>query len=282
MQGGHFECVVDPDPEYESERREWLVTCPDCLLVVFGEDPRAAMEAWRVHVDEYHARMPAKQLRGRELLEAITDLGRPEGVWAVWAVRDYWGGATFTGRFYDRVGFTPEGDDSAPDSFTAADIVAVEMMGFRMPPQTTAELLGWSGGSFTSRLARIPRLPLQVADDGIVGPRSAARQILDSLMNGWYGLDRTAATMLLARKRPELIPLWNDGVAARLGLEWDAYNWLWWRGWWSSPGHADRVRDLKRSAAAGWDGAPVRPISLLRVLDVALWRYDQHWRPYAA
>jgi len=80
MSTSSADVVVTPDPEFESERAEWLVTCPTCLRVVFGEDPAEAMSAWTDHDQREHPRLPDTKLIGAEVLDALLDPTRPEGV----------------------------------------------------------------------------------------------------------------------------------------------------------------------------------------------------------
>ena len=59
----------------------------------------------------------------------------------------------------------------------------------------------------------------------------------------------------------------------------DRDEWGWWWDWWVQPGHVTAVEDLRRAASAGADSNWLGEVSLLRVLDVALWRYDTEARP---
>lgn len=288
----------DPDPE----RERWLVTCPHCLHVCLGDSPEDADDAWHDHEDTAHPPLPPRALHGRELLDALLDPVSAENKWARAALRRYWRGWTsapdrqtpFTGAWFDHLGHELVADpvtgraiyvDPAPDRFTGIDLVAVTTLGVDVPALTSLVLLDPDDAFYASaRLAGVPRgLPLHlVLDfDRTLGPKSEAGRLWDIVRDTRTKTGRTITSKIIARKRPDLVPVYDRRIAARLDLPPNANYWMWWWQWWRELGHDEKAADLRASAASGADGVSrtVRNVSLLRVLDVAIWQYDKHFRP---
>ena len=271
------EPVVTPDPEFESDRGDWLVTCPHCLRVVFGVGPDEAMDAWAEHVDREHPHLPDPELHGEALLDALLDAGSKENVWAIWAVRDYWTPGRFTGAEFERLGLGHGGQDPDPDVITATDIVAVSMLDVNVPAKTARDLLGWRANEIGLVLSRVPDGPLHEVGLGDVQEGSPAHDLWTMVRSREQAMGPTTTSKLLARKRPHLLPVHDSLVTSRLGLPVD--DWTWWWTWWANPTHVTAVEDLRRAASVEFSMNWVRDISLLRILDVAVWRYDVAWDP---
>lgn len=286
------EDVVAPDPEFESERGEWLATCPHCLAVVFGDSPEAAVEAWEGHEMSEHPPLPESPLSGRELLTKLLTPGTDENRWARWALRGYWAGwgllpdreTGFTGASFDSLGYV-DGADPFPDRFTATDIVAVSMLGVDVPAGTSLVLLDPDDTyGVNAALATFGDRPMHDASWEELAPGSDADRLWHLVRDKRIGTGRTTAGKLLARKRPHLIPVYDSRVAARLLIADTENYWQWWHTWWheDKPARVAAVEALREAAAvsASWYTAEqIRAVSLLRVLDVALWRYDVHYLP---
>ncbi|HMJ74980.1 MAG TPA: DUF6308 family protein [Iamia sp.] len=194
---------------------------------------------------------------------ALEDVGAAFDERAVADVAEYF--ATFTGRRFDTLG----GGGSRPgarDRFDADDIVAVSLLSVDIPGEAVLTLLDDDGARFASLLGEIPTdVDLWDADDDVIGPGSPADQLW-RLVREVPGCGWVTAGKLLARKRPRLLPVYDGVVREELHRrDGDGY----WR----------PLRDLLRdhdSLQARLLGIRTRTeidddISLIRVLDVALW-----------
>lgn len=74
----------------------------------------------------------------------------------------------------------------------------------------------------------------------------------------------------MARMRPHLIPVFDERVHLRMGKPhgWWEFHIAWW-----DQGHVTAVEQMRRQVGG------VEDISLLRIWDVAVWRYDVAVRP---
>jgi hypothetical protein len=157
--------------------------------------------------------------------------------------------------------------------FTASDIVAIEMLSVRVPSLVALDLLDGALGDEAATLLR--QIPTTVslwdnAAAGLINKDESAYKLW-SLLESQDGVGWVTAGKLLARKRPRLIPVYDDVVRCAFGRP---------REFWTALRVALRqdsgsfrvvVEDLiKRSGIP--DG-----ISPLRGLDVALWmRHRSH------
>ncbi len=171
----------------------------------------------------------------------------------------------FTGRSFERLAGGGDRRDTA-DRFTADDIVAVSLLGLRISGRAALQLLDEQQAESTERLARIPAdLDLWDASDAHIGPSSDAVSLWDLLVKT-PGIGWVTAGKLLARKRPRLIPVYDRVVRAALGRPNE-------ESWWlplrdvlrDDRSIVDRLLELRTEAKVGDD------ISLLRILDVAIW-----------
>lgn len=189
---------------------------------------------------------------------------------AVRLVREYYDiadpSAFYTGALYDGLG---GGGDLAGqrNRFTGADIMAVSMLSVRILPSSRAAL--------SSAAPRIAELLADVPHDMHLADPAAARYLepteaawhLWDLLVGIPGIKWVTASKLLARKRPLLIPVYDNVVRQVLGR--DDYA-IW------HPLHTALSADDQhlhrrllaiREAAGLGDG-----ISPLRIFDVVCWR----------
>ncbi|WP_420118792.1 DUF6308 family protein [Micromonospora sp.] len=176
------------------------------------------------------------------------------------------GDETFTGGQFDQLG----GGGSRPETagvITAEDLVAVELLRVRVPPQQALDLLqGPLGERVAAELGRIPvdvalgtdeAYPLVVAG----GPADTAwRALRDAKGIGWV-----VAGKLLARKRPKLVPVYDTVVSCAYRTGTGFWEWL----------HG-RLREddgvlTQRLHALHKDAGLPEAVSLLRVLDVVFW-----------
>jgi hypothetical protein len=105
------------------------------------------------------------------------------------------------------------------DEFTPADLLAVEMLSVRVPAPVGLDLLdGPLGKQAAEHLRRIPTdVPLWsddaerlIADDG-------AASLLWQLLKEQEGVGWVTAGKLLARKRPRLVPVYDEIVKCAMG-----------------------------------------------------------------
>ncbi len=169
-----------------------------------------------------------------------------------------------TGRFFDRLG----GGGDRPEiayQFSADDLLAVTMLGVEIRRETAIEILIDRASEFTALLAEIPiGLDLWEADELHVANDSPA-DLLWRKLNEVDDIGWVKAGKLLARKRPRLIPVYDRLVKEGLHRDDDQ--------WWAplrnvlveSADIVDQLRQLRFSSRIGTG------ISLLRVLDVAIW-----------
>jgi hypothetical protein len=155
----------------------------------------------------------------------------------------------------------------AADQIDADDLIAVEMLSVQVPgPVALALLEGDLGRDVATQLARIPT-EVSIGDpaaeellaDG--GSADIAWSLLERPRNmGWV-----TAGKLLARKRPRLVPVYDNVVRCAFGRPAKPWKWL----------HARFTEDggvLAEHLVAARDAAGVEPtVSPLRVLDVLVW-----------
>lgn len=178
--------------------------------------------------------------------------------------------SSFTGASFER--FAGGGDrPEVALRFTAEDIVAVSMLSVRIPGAAALEILDTRAEALNELLAEVP-LALDLWDDAAeaaIAPGSSASLLWAELKaidgSGWV-----TAGKLLARKWPRLIPVYDRVLR-------DAFHLSSGDGWWSSlrdvlradPTLVDEIVALR--ASAGLDDT----ISVLRIIDVAVWMKDQ-------
>lgn len=117
-------------------------------------------------------------------------------------------GRAYAGRFFERL--DGGGDRSeACDRFTAADLVAVQMLSVNVPPETSIAILHGGLGRSLNQLLRLIPPDIHLGD-----PRASEHVREDSpAQKAWALLERENGTgyvtagKLMARKRPHLIPV---------------------------------------------------------------------------
>ena len=140
--------------------------------------------------------------------------------------------------------------------------MAVSLLSVQIPGQAAINIL--EDTSVAEGLIEIPcGVDLWNAPIGVVEPSSAADQIFGRL-KGINGVGWVTAHKLLARKRPQLLPVYDRVVKGMLQPRSPKF----WIPLWETlqdPAIPERLKEIR--VAAGLDES----ISLLRVLDVALW-----------
>lgn len=171
----------------------------------------------------------------------------------------------FTGAHFERLGGGGDRPEVA-DHLTAEDVVAVSMLSVTVEADVALELLISRRDRLRTLLRRIPTgvaladlTQDEIGDDWPV--RAAYQQLLDI-----PGIGPTAATKLLARKRPHLVPIVDSVVDAELSLVRQRL-WVPLHAWLTADGKANHRHLLALRDRAGL-GAE---ISALRVFDVLVW-----------
>lgn len=180
-----------------------------------------------------------------------------EREWAVRSLRSYY--REYAGGWFERL---PNRDHLF--TFDARDIVAVSLLGVDVPAWTSVWLLDGPGRDATaSLLAAIPHgVPIWEADESVLSSDSAAQRLWDLFLR-CPGVGPVIAGKLLATKRPELIPVWDQWIDAALGRV---------DNFWLTMRDVFADAELRADLAAIRDEAklPCMP-SLLRTLDVIVW-----------
>lgn len=125
------------------------------------------------------------------------------------------GSPTYTGARFE----TFQGGGDAPavaDTFTAADLVAVSLLSVDVPGAAALRILGDDADNLNRPLSRIPAdRELRDAADDEIGPSSPAEQLWAVVRSA--GVGRVTTSKLLARKRPDLLPVIDTVVTEVLG-----------------------------------------------------------------
>jgi hypothetical protein len=184
------------------------------------------------------------------------------------------GGAAqgFTGSRFEFLAGGGDRPDSA-DRITADDLLAVQLLSVEVPGEVVLdELERPLGDEVNAQLADIPT-------DVSIGTPAAAALLADGgpadaawrLLRARTGMGWVTTSKLLARKRPRLIPVYDNVVRCAFG-ELDR----WWR--WLDAGFAEDGGALPRRLTALRDATAVdASVTPLRVLDVIVWM--RHRRP---
>ncbi|MER7459340.1 DUF6308 family protein [Micromonospora sp. NPDC126480] len=176
------------------------------------------------------------------------------------------GPSTFTGGQFERLG----GGGDRPeirDVVTAEDLIAVELLSVRVPPSTALELLqGRLGEDVSAELAQIPMdVHLGSADAVPLMQEGGHADRAWRLLRKADGIGWVVAGKLLARKRPKLVPVYDEVVrcAFRTGKGF----WCWLHERMQEDGYALRHRLVDLGARAGVPS----DVTPLRILDVVVW-----------
>lgn len=192
------------------------------------------------------------------------------------ALSDYFHGRPrqFSGSLFDSFG----GGGDRPDvenHITREDVLAVAAVNSPMPAPVASRLLAEpASGQLATWLRQLPTdIDLWDAEDetlAVAGKAWDAIRVIHEAGTRANADGGFAANKLLARKRPRLIPLYDEKVRRAVGLATDA-------SWWFSLRHAMRLdgedNEIRFRVAESMLEAEVGYVSLLRGLDVILWSY---------
>lgn len=158
----------------------------------------------------------------------------------------------FAGHTFDSIGENPS------DEFTASDLLAVTLLDVVFPAPAVREVLE-NPSQWRPLLAAVPStLRLWEMTDPVYRDADSLWRKLTKLP----GVGPTKAGKLLARKRPTLIPIYDEVIATFLA---PAPGRFWWqlRDALREPARRKRVEELARGLDRG--------VTTLRALDVAIW-----------
>jgi len=176
-------------------------------------------------------------------------------------------GGPFTGALFQVIGGRGDADEWR-DVVRAEDALAVSALSVNVPAPASVALLGPKAADVTALLSRIPVGVDLASYDADVSADSPASKLWTVLRHE-VGLGPTTTSKLMARKRPQLIPIYDSVVGWVLGLK-DS------RGHWAGMREAVRADGgaLHHRAVGLQDVPGVGPeVSPLRVLDVVLWMH---------
>lgn len=189
------------------------------------------------------------------------------------------GVGSFTGSHFQSLG----ADQNEPHRITAEDLLAVQTLSVTVPARAVVAILGDLSGEISALLEQIPEnRPLSsLTDDefsSTLANGSPALQLWDLLRrNGRdehgekkqrWNVGPTIASKIMARKRPQLIPI-EDSVVDRMIHRGRRNSW---RMWWEEL-RADEV--LERRAEEIRIDTGHRELSALRTLDIVLWKHGR-------
>jgi len=175
---------------------------------------------------------------------------------------------TYTGGRFEALGGGGDRPETA-GRVTSDDLVAVQMLSVQVPGPVALELLeGDLGEQVAHHLTAIPT-DVAVSDAaaaGLIGPTGPAVAAW-RLLERPYDMGWVTAGKLMARKRPQLIPVWDRVVRCAMGFPPPQAVWLWFHQRMSADEGA-----LTRALTAVRGAAGVPPsVTTLRTLDVVVW-----------
>lgn len=206
------------------------------------------------------------------ILEAAKTITRDQvQEWVVTYFGLHEGRDPYTGAYFNTLAAEP----TDPNEFTAGDLYALQCLAVNVPVKAGIYILETHNDDVNALLRKIP-WDKELADvtpeeyDELLGEDSPAWKLWTKLrakeegMTLW-GMGSTRVSKLMARKRPQLIPIEDSVVNRVIGS--NAKNS--WCEWWTAL-HSDRealheLADEVRSASGQPD------LSTLRALDIVLW-----------
>jgi hypothetical protein len=172
----------------------------------------------------------------------------------------------FSGRRFEFLG---GGGDRAEvaNVFTAEDLVAVSMLSINVPGDAAIEILETQSRQLSEWLEQVPLgVSLWTADEADVDDHGSAAAKLWYQLEGIKDIGSVSASKLVARKRPQLLPVYDSVVKGALQPSSKDF-WIPLRNSLLRDDSAilNRLQEIKNEAQLEVDPP------LLRILDVAVW-----------
>ena len=168
-------------------------------------------------------------------------------------------GEDFAGLSFTCLGSNPR------DAVTASDLLAVSLLDIAWRPEAVRQLLDTSAATVAGLLGAIRSdIDLWEARDEDL---AAVDPLWDALLQ-MPGVGTATASKLLARKRPRLCPVSDKTVIAAVGVP--GWTWEALRTFLQDPGARTEIEALRPP--------PATAVSVLRILDVAIWIRHSHSR----
>lgn len=175
-------------------------------------------------------------------------------------------GMGFEGGWWD--GFDPSGTrDATPDAFTADDLLSASLLSIRIPPTAVLQILGDKAGDLGIALRTLGQdrelATLSASEVGELEAKSTIWRMLRSIPS----IGPTTTSKLIARKRPNLIPIYDGVVGKAVYGDTSRAQWARLHEALTADGAAlnTHLKSLRaRSGLPGW-------ISPLRIFDVIAW-----------
>ena len=189
--------------------------------------------------------------KAAELVEAFYDPAAPKKKYGV--------ESDFIGNAFTEMG------KSDPNSFEAADILAVHLMGMSFTPTATSALLepGSERDGISELLSRIPDVDIWSERANFTAANKLWSILCEERKTVYRGIAWVTAGKLLARKRPGLIPIVDkvvtDLVPEPLGGYWELF-----RSYLKNEDRRKRVDALRPDTA-------LEETPTLRLLDTVIW-----------
>ena len=167
----------------------------------------------------------------------------------------------FNGRHFER--FSAMGSADA-NRFAATDILAVEALSGKVPPNSAAKLIDTVAEDFTALLREIPDdKDLWEMEASDLGEGSPALTLYRRL-KGLHGVGPVTATKLMASKRPRLMPV-IDSLVTEVLQPPGGWFWVPMRNQLADPGRRKKIAEVVSCAPDN--------VTLLRRIDVAVWMH---------
>lgn len=187
-------------------------------------------------------------------------------------VRSYY--AYFDGRRFNALA----GGGDAPerqDHFDSTDLVAVSTLSVEIPGSAAIEILEVRARMLSALLRRIPNdVSIDEVDRSVLSEGSPAWDLWKEVRS-IRGMGPVLTDKLLARKRPHLLPVYDSVVKAALQPHIDRF----WIPLWNEFRSSDRSLSAALADIRTEAGLPAHEVSLLRVLDVAIWMRNRPKSP---
>lgn len=191
---------------------------------------------------------------------------------AVGTLLEYFGAGPhrtpYTGAHFETIGHS-SGLPTEPTSITALDLVAVSMLSVNVPASASIRILGEDSAHISALLSHVPpELALVDASPDYFLPDHPIGELW-ALLRSYDNVGPTITSKLLARKRPLLVPIYDEVVRHQYGIR-DS------RGFWAAMQRTIDEYNLWEHAITLRKLAGLSSIvSPLRIIDIVVWMSGQ-------